>query len=235
MLISSRIRNTNCRFNIDTTNIFSVLQQLHSIYSEGSLLNDLLDVNEYDVFIDVGTSIGTWTVPAALMGARVYAYEPNSIARDALMKNLSINHIRNRVNVSPYALSSHVHTIGLNKVGSMSNIQSIDNKRSDALCPSGECVGLVKATTLDNELIRIGGQVDFIKIDVEGAELEVIKGAHALIKQRPRILIENHLGTDKDIMRKIHREIMSVRPDYNYKFIRDGIHLFVNIVHSFYY
>lgn len=47
-------------------------------------------------------------------------------------------------------------------------------------------------------------KIDIIKIDVEGDELEVAKGAHELIKKdKPTVLIEMHMSKDQDIQQKI--------------------------------
>src|SRR5262249_61654912 len=68
--------------------------------------------------------------------------------------------------------------------------------RADTLAPPrGRCLGerLLPCRRLDEVAADIAGRVDFIKMDAEGAEVEVVKGGEQLIRRdRPRMLIEVH-------------------------------------------
>ena len=67
----------------------------------------------------------------------------------------------------------------------------------------------VAVTTLDDEVRELGLVPTFVKIDVEGAELDVLKGAaHVLARHRPRLLLSLHprrlagVGLDCDTVRQ---------------------------------
>ncbi|MCX7998577.1 MAG: FkbM family methyltransferase, partial [Leptospiraceae bacterium] len=64
-------------------------------------------------------------------------------------------------------------------------------------------------------------QVDFIKIDTEGAEKEIIKGAKETIRKfKPRMAIAAyHLPDDKE---KIPELVLSIRDDYKFKLVNKG-------------
>ncbi len=56
----------------------------------------------------------------------------------------------------------------------------------------------VSTTTLDDDLADIG-RLDWIKIDTEGAEIEILKGARKLIEKfNPKILVEWHADRNQD-------------------------------------
>ena len=75
----------------------------------------------------------------------------------------------------------------------------------------------VYLNTLDNLLIKEHGisEINWMKIDVEGAELEVLKGAHNILSNSKRInlLIEIH-GVNK-----LYKPIVEILKTYNFKII----------------
>lgn len=80
----------------------------------------------------------------------------------------------------------------------------------------------VKTMTIDSfvEKERIE-RVDFIKIDTEGAEREIIKGARETIKRfKPKMAISAyHLPDDKKVIPEL---ILSIRDDYKFKLVNKG-------------
>ncbi|HEX2408390.1 MAG TPA: FkbM family methyltransferase, partial [Nitrososphaeraceae archaeon] len=81
---------------------------------------------------------------------------------------------------------------------------------------------IVNLNTLDDLLIKEHGisEVNWMKIDVEGAELEVLKGAHDILSNSKRIklLIEIH-----DV-NKLYKPIVEILDSHNFKIIfeKDG-------------
>ena len=141
-------------------------------------------LNDNDVVIEVGSNIGSLSIPIAkiIPKGRLYAIEPQKVIFDMLVDSFKINNISN---VSFYNLAigdkkCDVYLPDLdydvfNNFGGISlTIQGIETKQ----------------TTLDN-LIEIVS-LKLIKIDVEGMETEVLKGAsNLIIKHRPFIYCEN--------------------------------------------
>jgi len=138
-----------------------------------------------DTIVDCGANHGyisclfaRFTTPTG----KVIAIEP--IPRNAriLRTNLSLNEITN----------CELHNCG---AGAANSEMEIIDTPNATLLPSHSGKGekiKVPIKTLDS--IVNGGKVDFLKIDVEGYEREVLKGASAILAQRPRIDIELHVG-----------------------------------------
>jgi FkbM family methyltransferase len=145
------------------------------------------------VFVDVGANDGYYTLFAARRvgpSGRVVAAEPSSRERAHLQRNLGRNGLDN-VTVVPAAIGAasgladlhlaHGVHAGHNTLGSFAH--------DDVVRASLERVPI---EPLDAVIARLGlAQVDFVKIDVEGAEARVIAGAAAVLKSmRPILLLE---------------------------------------------
>lgn len=125
--------------------------------------------------IDIGAHIGFNVLEYACVSDKVYAFEPCSTTRTILKKNLKDNKITNVI-VSGVALSDRVHNAGLVTFahdGGNYLVDSSSNKSN---------VERVRAHTLDSVLFGTCSKLDFIKIDVEGHELQVVMGGSTLIQ-----------------------------------------------------
>jgi len=145
------------------------------------------------VVYDIGAFHGMLTLWFAPQAKQVVSYEPVAQNRARLLENLSLNGIRN-VTVRDVALSSGAGTATM---------------RFDPLMPGGSKVvvegdgvaggqelakGQVRVTTLDQDIEERKLPVPtFIKIDVEGFELDVLRGAaRTLARERPSLFVEIH-------------------------------------------
>jgi FkbM family methyltransferase len=128
-----------------------------------------------DVFVDVGANVGAYSLRAGSRGMKVYSFEPNPENAKILMRNAEINNLQ--VDVRQFALGATEGTARLSPSGATSRIAS-----------DGD-VG-VEMKTLDGfELPRL----DLLKVDVEGYELEVLKGSKKTIARcRPVMMVEMH-------------------------------------------
>jgi FkbM family methyltransferase len=137
--------------------------------------------------LDVGAHIGSLTVPlAGIVGpkGRVYAFEPQKKVFRELFYNVKLNEL---VNVTPlrFAVSSEPGIIEMNPVprGPGGPMRGPDGKV--AIGKGGDPV---EARTIDSFGFS---NVSVIKIDVEGHEAQVLKGAEETIKDfHPVILVE---------------------------------------------
>jgi len=128
-----------------------------------------------DIVIDVGAHVGTFTVNAAkLVGDKglVVAIEPEPSNLALLQRNIDSQNLNN-VKVIRKAVWDKAAKLWL-YLSKHSGLHS--------LCyASGDRVE-VEAESLDNIVSKLGlSQVDFVKIDVEGAEIEVLKGAERIL------------------------------------------------------
>ena len=140
---------------------------------------------------DIGAHQGLYTLLASRCvgtSGRVFSFEPSPRERRALRLNLALNFSRN-VTVQPLALGSEETTADLYVVGEYNT--GYNSLRPPSIPQTTRTVP-VKIGTLDHWLAEKNiDSVDFLKLDVEGAELSVLKGASDfLARMRPVLLVE---------------------------------------------
>ncbi len=145
------------------------------------------------VVYDIGAFHGLLTIYFARQAKQVIAFEPNSQNRRRLEQNISLNGFHN-VLVRPYGLSSVASTAQMTFDPLAPGTASIDS----GIAWGGE-VETIEIRTLDSET-GIPAP-DLVKIDVEGFELEVLKGATQTLATRPALFLEMH-GSDAEDKRK---------------------------------
>lgn len=147
------------------------------------------------VALDVGANAGIWSVNLSRrvgLGGRVIAYEALPHYGRALSVVIKLLRIRN-VQIRNVAVGSAEQMIGLRwrsdsgrGLGGLTHIERRQQSTSNVI--------EVQMICLDSDLERLGvnpSEVAFVKIDVEGAELEVLRGAKALLSEgRPAVYLE---------------------------------------------
>jgi len=139
--------------------------------------------------LDVGANIGYHALRLALREpqAVVYAFEPLPAALEHLQRNVALNGLGEQVRVHAHGLSKANGSFeffiapenGTN--ASLLNVAGRDDAR--------RVVGLT--LTLDDWARNTGAAPDYIKVDVEGAELLVLQGGQATLAQhRPKVFAE---------------------------------------------
>lgn len=135
-----------------------------------------------DRFIDIGANLGYYTCLALQKGTPVLAFEPQQQNLQCLFQNLVANGWEDKAEVFPLALSEHPGLLILYGASGP----------SASLIPnwagySSRFKKIVPVSTLDNILRgRFSGENIFIKMDVEGAEFQVLGGAIATLKIDPK-------------------------------------------------
>ena len=145
-----------------------------------------------DFVIDIGAHSGRHTKPmASLVGpsGMVMAFEPNPSARQWLQGNLKNEVKHNIVSIFPYALSD--------KSQKMQFVIANDRPEESGLKervyngPTTTTTIEVEVVTLDSLKNSITSPVTFIKLDVEGAEFDALKGARDVLETyKPIIAFE---------------------------------------------
>jgi len=135
--------------------------------------------------LDIGAHHGFYTILAAKKvgstGA-VIAFEPSTRERRRLVWHLRINHCHN-VKIEPVALAYQDGEAPLFIVGGRRT--AFNSLRPPAVSEPTRKI-TVNTMTLDHYLQKEGiHHIDFIKIDAEGAELEILEGARELLNQAP--------------------------------------------------
>lgn len=130
-----------------------------------------------DVVVDCGAYFGEFTLYAAKAAGeegRVIAFEPDPEVYKRLEANVALNGLSNVLLVRK----------GVWSKDDALKFTSDDIKgHSFMLAQPGERAEALPVVSLDNELARLGvKRVDFIKMDIEGAEIEAIKGARRTLE-----------------------------------------------------
>lgn len=154
-----------------------------------------------DRFVDCGANVGLWTLSAApLVGAagRVWAFEPNPVALGKLRRNLSASGFDN-VRIVPAAAG---------RAGGEAFLRcDEEHNRSELVATAGTATSTVRVVRLDEELA--GEKIAGCKIDVEGAELDVLRGAEEILAtQHPWLCVElNPEAAGTDVLKswEVHR------------------------------
>jgi FkbM family methyltransferase len=165
-------------------------------YFEATELEFLLDVLKPGmIFVDVGANVGFYSIPAAkkVEHGTVFAFEPCAWTYRTLLENVKINKLTNIQAVNS-ALADRKGQATLQV-----NVRGKDGLNTLGRPTHVDCEVVaterVQVTSLDDFMLEQSiSSVDAMKIDVEGAELFVLKGATNLLRQpnAPLILYESH-------------------------------------------
>lgn len=138
-------------------------------------------------FVDVGANIGYFTMLASRLvgkGGKVIAFEPFQYNVKLLYLSARANGFDN-IEIYPFAVADRQGLIAYDNMASNGVISEIENSLNSVLSTT-----LVYSVSLDGILQHLD-RLDVLKIDVEGAEYMVLKGAHDLLKRfRPIIFSE---------------------------------------------
>ena len=139
------------------------------------------------VCIDGGANHGVFTLEMARRSAKVISVEPQPLMAELIMANVAINELSHKVIMYHGGLGAENTMIKI----PMMNYNELNNYGAYSLdmeAPN-EHKFPIPITTIDK--LTEGLKVDFIKLDIEGMELDALRGAaHVIEKCRPVMLIE---------------------------------------------
>jgi FkbM family methyltransferase len=142
---------------------------------------------ENDLVVDVGAYIGDWSVIVGkYYKAKVIAIEPSLMPFKLLLKNIQLNGLNNQIVAVNCALFSEDKEIPMGFINSSD--YAFYGKQDQS-------TSKISAKTLDTLLLKElnVSKIDLIKIDTEGAEYEILKGAMETISRlKPKIIVEVH-------------------------------------------
>jgi FkbM family methyltransferase len=158
----------------DTTRLsFAPALLTYSIFANRKTRRGDLDIiKKYTphggTMIDVGGNIGSVTIPLAQhvgSDGTVHVFEPSPKFFKIICKNIALNSFSDRATAHQVALGAKADTVFLNELG--------PDDTTNHIAATGT---KVPQATLDSHTTKLT-HIDFLKIDVEGYELEVLKGA----------------------------------------------------------
>jgi FkbM family methyltransferase len=195
-----------------------------AIVIDGLYERDLLELLATQVFpglcrpkavaLDVGANIGNHTVFFSRHFQHVIAFEPNPVAQHILRANILFNGCAD-VDVVDYGLGKRNEELFL-------NIPAGNLGAATFCTDQGVSKGSVKCTLkrgddVVTELLPEGASIAFVKIDVEGFELDVIDGlAQTLNAHQPVVAFESHSSGTSHGGRAIARRLQALGIEYLY-------------------
>jgi len=165
---------------------------------------------EGDVVIDVGAHVGVFAAKALKRGAaKVIVVEPDPLNVECLRRNFTKEIDSGRVAIVSDAAWNKTETLTFH-LGKSSAWNSLRGGESE------ESID-VRARPLDDIVNELGlDRVDYIKVDVEGVEAEVLEGAVETMRRfRPTLMVDTHHGSDgweraPQILRTAHEDYEAV-------------------------
>lgn len=127
------------------------------------------DIRESDVVIDAGAYPGEFTIYAAKKAEKVLALEPDPENAEKLRQNLDLNNVKN-VDVLEKGLWDEDGQVSF-----------LERQEGSTIKEGGSTE--ISTTTLDAIQEKRGEEIDFIKMDIEGAEIEALEGGREVMKE----------------------------------------------------
>ncbi len=128
--------------------------------------------------LDVGASLGLWTVQLARtarsVGAEIWAVEPAPANVRWLERNVTLNSLNQLVQIYPIALGSAPGSLKI-------KLNDPDGGNAEVAFEEEPGASVVQVRRMDD--LPRARSVSFIKLDVEGFELEILRGARQLLEK----------------------------------------------------
>lgn len=153
-----------------------------------------------DVCLDVGANFGWYTTVMSLRSGEkgaVHSFEPMPKTFLELQRNREVAAHPDRIFINNFALGDKEDTVQINMFDDLSSGHASLSAQGGSRVSSFDC----RLTTLDSYLAEKNvGDVSFVKVDIEGAEMMFLKGAERLFRQSvpPVFLMEMALASIKN-------------------------------------
>ena len=172
IVITTFVR-AGCRFEISSRKEKS---RVRSLANEKKFIQLILsEIQPGDVAFDVSSCVGMHSLHAALLGAKVVAFEPDPSYRKRLNKNIKINRLKKKIQVENRAVSDRkakatLYTDGVN--GKSPSLRVVGKQGSIT----------VQSNTLDCAVFQGMLPVpDLVQLDIDGAEIPALRGMKHLL------------------------------------------------------
>jgi len=182
---------TPCGFamKLDTTDWIQKQIYEKGCYEKSHVLALLSLLPPEGIFFDIGANVGVYSLNLSKKAKSVYSFEATKKTYEHLLETISMNKIKN-VHHNFYAVH---HKSGLDiEIWTGKESLGNDNNGNNGMFGRGRIANIVQSITIDGYINNNNiDKIDVIKIDIEGNELNALKGASESIQRfRPIILCE---------------------------------------------
>jgi FkbM family methyltransferase len=165
-----------------------------SFIDEDSVRRAYWDIRPGETVFDIGAAYGSYSLSALALGAaELVAWSPQDEGK-VMARSLSLNGFEGRCQIIESGLYDR---------------EGYLDPESQEFSDTGR-PGFIAVERLDHFMAsRVFNRLDWLKIDVEGAEVEVLRGAReTLARFRPKILVENHRFKRDSIEEEVRRHLV---------------------------
>jgi FkbM family methyltransferase len=218
------VGDVTARFAVET---FREFRRVQDFTDEGPVIADLLSyVTDEDTFYDIGANVGTHSCFVGQSAKHVYAFEPHPETAERLRENLRSNDVP--ATVYQLALGDHEGTAELFRPADTA--QQLGTGEF-SLLESSESAASWSVDVIPGDVLVSRDQLptpDVVKIDVEGAELQVIDGLADSLSETRVVYCEVH--PEHVAVAAVHDQFDSLGFATELVGKRDGGHSFVRAV-----
>lgn len=218
-------KNMTCTQNINKYGPFNLLNNFRfcDFDNWGVDCNDCFEIGikyakDCNVILDIGAHIGLFCLPCASVinkSGKIYAFEPSIANRNTLKEHVKINYFEGKIIVESFLASNKC------KKEKFYESPFVNGMNSMSMARQGMKIREVDSITLDEYCRKKNLLPDLIKIDVEGAEIKVLKGCKRLMKKvKPIFILSVHPRQIKEMEMKLN-QIFEIAKNNNYK-IKDS-------------
>jgi FkbM family methyltransferase len=153
-------------------------------------------VGEMGLFIDIGACIGEYDIWLAKQGVRAIAIEP--VNHRAIFENIALNKVADKIQVVNCAVGSENKKVSFNVLEHVTGSSSLNKEESGGNIDCRRLDDIIDISAIDQDKLTV------IKLDIEGYEIEALKGAERLIKGVNKLhLIYEYTFSGEQAIRKV--------------------------------
>ncbi|KAJ4765565.1 FkbM family methyltransferase [Rhynchospora pubera] len=149
-------------------------------------VQDLLEGKQREnrLFVDVGSNVGMAAFAAAVIGFQVVAFEPIFENLQRICDGVYLNRVADRFTLFAAAASDRIGNVTIHKVVGRLDNSAISQTGAKLAFKSNQEIAVTVPTIPLNEVISENQRVLLIKIDVQGWEYHVLKGASKILSRK---------------------------------------------------
>ncbi len=213
-LIKRHIHGFQMYLSLETEGISATLYK-YGIREEDHKEIFQKEIKKGDNILDIGSNIGYYALMAGMLtgtDGKVFAVEPDLRNLKLLKTNIALNKLNTIIKVYNIAISNKngVRKMAIHKKSNLNFL--LTNSGLNNETP----LKIIKVKSIDiYDFLQTTGKVNLIRMDIEGAEVEIIKGITRLLKINPRlspdkILFEAHPWTYDENHNNLKNELRTL-------------------------